>query len=42
MLGLESLIEIFMSIASKQLKIKHIDSPLGVRGGNSDNKLIKE
>ena len=31
-----------MGIAEKKLKIKHIAGPLGVRGRNSDNKLIKE
>jgi nucleoside-diphosphate-sugar epimerase len=31
-----------MDIAEKKLKIKHIPGPLGVRGRNSDNKLIKE
>lgn len=30
------------NIAGKKLKIKNIDGPLGVRGRNSDNKLIKE
>jgi len=31
-----------MDIADKKLSIKHIPGPLGVRGRNSDNKLIKE
>jgi nucleoside-diphosphate-sugar epimerase len=31
-----------MDIANKKLKIKHIDGPIGVRGRNSDNALIKE
>lgn len=31
-----------MKIAGKNLTIKHISGPLGVRGRNSDNKLIKE
>lgn len=31
-----------MEIAGKRLKIKHIQGPLGVRGRNSDNRLIKE
>jgi len=31
-----------MEIAGKRLTIKNIDGPLGVRGRNSDNKLIKE
>jgi dTDP-D-glucose 4,6-dehydratase len=29
-----------MDIASKKLTIKHIKGPLGVRGRNSDNRLI--
>ena len=29
-----------MNIANKNLKINHIPGPLGVRGRNSDNKLI--
>ncbi len=31
-----------MDIAGKQLSIRHIDGPLGVRGRNSDNRLIRE
>jgi nucleoside-diphosphate-sugar epimerase len=31
-----------MEIANKKLSLKHIPGPLGVRGRNSDNKLIKE
>jgi nucleoside-diphosphate-sugar epimerase len=31
-----------MRFAGKELKIKHIDGPLGVRGRSSDNTLIKE
>jgi nucleoside-diphosphate-sugar epimerase len=31
-----------MEIAGKKLSIRHIDGPLGVRGRNSDNKLIRE
>ena len=31
-----------MSIAGKKLSILHISGPLGVRGRNSDNKLIQE
>ena len=28
--------------AGKKLNIKHIEGPLGVRGRNSDNRLIQE
>jgi nucleoside-diphosphate-sugar epimerase len=31
-----------MRIAGKKLTIKHIPGPTGVRGRNSDNKLIRE
>ena len=31
-----------MDIAGKKLTIKHVPGPLGVRGRNSDNKLIFE
>ena len=34
--------EMAMDIAGKKLTIKHIPGPLGVKGRNSDNKLIKE
>jgi len=42
MVTINHLAEIAMEIAGKKLTIKHIDGPLGVRGRNSDNKLIKE
>ena len=31
-----------MSFEEKKLPIKHIEGPMGVRGRNSNNKLIKE
>ena len=42
MVTINHLAEIIMDIAGKKLDIKHIPGPLGVRGRNSDNKLIKE
>ena len=33
---------IAMSFEDKKLPIKHIDGPMGVRGRNSNNKLIRE
>ena len=42
MVTINELAEIVMAIAGKKLSIKHIPGPLGVRGRNSDNKLIKE
>ena len=42
MVTINHLAEIIMEIANKKIAIKHIDGPLGVRGRNSDNKLIKD
>lgn len=42
MITINYLARMAMEIADKKLKIKHIPGPLGVRGRNSDNKLIKE
>ena len=42
MVTINQLVETAMAVENKQLRIKHIDGPLGVRGRNSDNKLIKE
>lgn len=42
MVTINQLAEIVMDIAGVKLNLKHIDGPLGVRGRNSDNKLIKE
>jgi nucleoside-diphosphate-sugar epimerase/GT2 family glycosyltransferase len=42
MVTINQLAEMVMGIANKKLTIKHIDGPLGVRGRNSDNRLIEE
>jgi GDP-D-mannose 3', 5'-epimerase len=42
MVTINQLAEMVMEIAKKKINIKHIPGPLGVRGRNSDNKLIKE
>jgi nucleoside-diphosphate-sugar epimerase len=42
MVTINQLAKMVMEIAGKQLDIRHIDGPLGVRGRNSDNKLIRE
>lgn len=42
MVTINQLAEIIMDIAGKKLSINHIPGPLGVRGRNSDNRLIKE
>jgi len=42
MVTINQLAEIIMKIANKKLTINHIKGPLGVRGRNSDNRLIEE
>jgi len=42
MVTINQLAEMAMKIAGKKVAIRHIPGPLGVRGRNSDNRLIKE
>ena len=42
MVTINQLAEMAMEIAGKKMSISHIPGPLGVRGRNSDNRLIKE
>jgi len=42
MVTLNQLAEIISKVAGKNIQIKHISGPLGVRGRNSDNNLIRE
>jgi nucleoside-diphosphate-sugar epimerase len=42
MVTINELVEITARIANKEISKKHIDGPLGVRGRNSDNTLIKQ
>ena len=42
MVTINRLVAIVADIAGKRLTIRHKDGPLGVRGRNSDNRLIKE
>jgi GDP-D-mannose 3',5'-epimerase len=42
MVTINKLAEITMKAAKKTINLKHIAGPLGVRGRNSDNKLIRE
>jgi GDP-D-mannose 3',5'-epimerase len=42
MVTINQLAELVMDVAGKKLNINHIKGPLGVRGRNSDNKLIFE
>ena len=42
MVTINQLVQIVADIAGKRLTIRHKDGPLGVRGRNSDNRLIKQ
>ena len=42
MVTINGLAEMAMRIAGKNLSIRHIQGPLGVRGRNSDNRLIQQ
>jgi nucleoside-diphosphate-sugar epimerase len=42
MISINQLVEIVMKIAGKQLTVNHVAGPIGVRGRNSDNRLIAE
>ncbi|WP_422355037.1 NAD-dependent epimerase/dehydratase family protein [Roseivirga pacifica] len=42
LVSINQLAKICMSVAGKKLTIRHVDGPQGVRGRNSDNRLIEE
>ncbi len=42
MVAINQLAEMAMGIAGKRLRVRHVDGPLGVRGRNSDNRLIRD
>ncbi|HQC49755.1 MAG: NAD-dependent epimerase/dehydratase family protein [Patescibacteria group bacterium] len=42
MVTINQLAKMVIKISGKNINIKHVPGPLGVRGRNSDNKLIKE
>lgn len=42
MVTINRLAEMVMAVAQKKIHIKHIPGPLGVRGRNSDNRLIEQ
>jgi nucleoside-diphosphate-sugar epimerase len=42
MVSINQLVAMVAKAANKKVKVKHITGPLGVRGRNSHNKLIKE
>ena len=41
MVTINALAMITMGVAGKTLQLNHIDGPLGVRGRNSDNTLLR-
>jgi len=41
MVTINQMVEMVMRIAGKKLSVKHIPGPMGVRGRNSDNRLIQ-
>jgi GDP-D-mannose 3', 5'-epimerase len=41
MVTINQLAQMVMNIAGKTIGVKHINGPLGVRGRNSDNRLIE-
>jgi len=42
MVTINQLVDIAAKVARKDIKKNHIDGPLGVRGRNSNNDLIRE
>lgn len=42
MVTINQLAQMVMEVAGKNIGIRHIDGPLGVRGRNSDNRLIEK
>lgn len=42
MIAINDLVKMVAGVAGKEIRIKNIPGPTGVRGRNSDNKLIKE
>jgi nucleoside-diphosphate-sugar epimerase len=42
MVSINQLVKIVSKVAGKDIAIKHIDGPLGVRGRNSNNNLIRK
>jgi len=42
MVSINRLAEMIMEVAGKKVSLRHIPGPLGVRGRNSDNRMIRE
>jgi len=42
MVSINQLVAIVAGVAGKEIKLRHIDGPMGVRGRNSDNSLCRQ
>jgi nucleoside-diphosphate-sugar epimerase len=42
MISINGLVQLVSEVAGKTLRIRHVSGPLGVRGRNSDNRLIRD
>jgi nucleoside-diphosphate-sugar epimerase len=42
MVTIDRLVDLVAGIAGKEIEKRHVDGPTGVRGRNSDNRLIRE
>ncbi|MGH2568983.1 MAG: NAD-dependent epimerase/dehydratase family protein, partial [Bacteroidota bacterium] len=42
MVTIDQLVQMVSEIAGKNLKVRHVAGPIGVRGRNSDNRLIRQ
>jgi len=42
MISINGLAEMVMGVAGKKVRLKHLPGPIGVRGRNSDNRLIRQ
>ena len=42
MVTINQLVDLVAEVAGKEIAKHHIDGPLGVRGRNSDNRLIRD
>ena len=42
MVSINQLVDMAAAVAGKKIKVKHIDGPLGVRGRNSHNEMIRQ
>jgi nucleoside-diphosphate-sugar epimerase len=42
MVSIDRLVDLVAGIAGKEIEKRHVDGPTGVRGRNSDNRLIRE